>query len=146
MRQTPHRPPIKPKETKRWKYLFPIASRNKPPPMLTAPEKFRTQLRKRSRHGLTVNPTTSQLKRRDRLPSKSRPVTFISTIMAYPTVNYTATISNNEDERGSGRLTCAQCYQYKEGICQKKARADWGTSSRVSPTRTACHFVERLPF
>jgi len=55
----------------------------------------------------------------------------------------------SDDERGSGRLslpTCAQCFQFLDGICNLKAIADWGDSSKASPTRPACHFAELFPF
>jgi hypothetical protein len=42
--------------------------------------------------------------------------------------------------------TCSQCFHFRNGICQLKAAADWGDSSKVSPTRPACHFAEILPF
>ncbi|MBW4539731.1 MAG: hypothetical protein KME43_11395 [Myxacorys chilensis ATA2-1-KO14] len=52
------------------------------------------------------------------------------------------------DERGSGHIqaTCAQCRHYDRGVCKLKAQADWGNSSKVSPTRKACFLAELLPF
>lgn len=42
--------------------------------------------------------------------------------------------------------TCAECYSFLNGVCLTKAAADWGDRAKVSPTRPACPFVERLPF
>ncbi|MBW4525381.1 MAG: hypothetical protein KME18_09340 [Phormidium tanganyikae FI6-MK23] len=42
--------------------------------------------------------------------------------------------------------TCCQCREYADGICQLRARADWGDASHVQPTRKACHFADLLPF
>ncbi|MBD1825032.1 hypothetical protein H6F51_21420 [Cyanobacteria bacterium FACHB-DQ100] len=42
--------------------------------------------------------------------------------------------------------TCAQCREYSNGLCQLRARADWGDAAYVKPTRTACHFADLLPF
>lgn len=53
------------------------------------------------------------------------------------------------EERGSGRIsspTCSECYSFLDGICQLKASADWGSLSKVSPTRTACFLAELFPF
>ncbi|MCY7275688.1 MAG: hypothetical protein LH702_18600 [Phormidesmis sp. CAN_BIN44] len=41
--------------------------------------------------------------------------------------------------------TCSQCIQFCNGICKTKAAADWGDSSRVKPTRSACFLAELLP-
>ena len=53
-------------------------------------------------------------------------------------------------DRGSSRIsaapTCSQCTQFRKGICQLKAVAGWGDSSKVSTDRPVCHFAELYPF
>ncbi|MBW4528695.1 MAG: hypothetical protein KME18_26600 [Phormidium tanganyikae FI6-MK23] len=44
------------------------------------------------------------------------------------------------------RRTCSECSHYDRGLCRLKASADWGDSSFVKPTRSACHFAELVPF
>ena len=66
--------------------------------------------------------------------------------MVSATVQNVDRSSTIPDERGSGRPTCAQCFQFLDGICNLKAIADWGDSSKASPTRPACHFAELFPF
>ncbi|MBW4441812.1 MAG: hypothetical protein KME10_11360 [Plectolyngbya sp. WJT66-NPBG17] len=44
------------------------------------------------------------------------------------------------------KRTCSECSHYCKGLCRLKAAADWGDSSFVKPTRSACHFADLRPF
>ncbi|KAM3113036.1 hypothetical protein [Phormidesmis sp. 146-33] len=46
----------------------------------------------------------------------------------------------------TSQQTCSECTQFCNGVCLLKSTADWGDSSKVKPTRPACHFAELLPF
>jgi hypothetical protein len=41
--------------------------------------------------------------------------------------------------------TCSQCVHYDRGICNLKASAGWGDSSKTFAERKACHFATILP-
>ena len=41
--------------------------------------------------------------------------------------------------------TCGNCREYRNGLCQLRARAEW-ENCYVKPDREACHFAELHPF